>query len=122
MLRRQSCQHVRALNQSSQRREHVQPIQGTPQIASSYGKPWRSQSRSIVMSSRTNILCHSIAGPRVGWRMKLRAGVALICMATAFGSAGAVAEESISFPARSADLAANSYWTVTEFSEGCCTL
>jgi hypothetical protein len=74
------------------------------------------------MSSRTNILCHSIAGPRVGWRMKLRAGVALICMATAFGSAGAVAEESISFPARSADLAANSYWTVTEFSEGCCTL
>jgi hypothetical protein len=74
------------------------------------------------MSSRSNILSHTIAGPRVGWRMKLRAGVALIGIATAFGSVGAMAEESISFPARSADLAPDSYWTVAEFDEGCCTL
>ena len=32
------------------------------------------------------------------------------------------AQETISFPSRSSDLAADSYWTVAEFSEGCCTL
>jgi hypothetical protein len=32
------------------------------------------------------------------------------------------AQESISYPSRSSDLAEDSYWTVEEFSEGCCTL
>lgn len=32
------------------------------------------------------------------------------------------AREFVSFPSRASDLSANSYWTVSEFSEGCCTL
>ena len=50
---------------------------------------------------------------------ELTAGAALICMAF---SAGAAAEELISFPARAADLPSGAYWSVAEFSEGCCTL
>lgn len=34
----------------------------------------------------------------------------------------AMAQETITFPSRSADLANDSYWTVSEFSEGCCTM
>lgn len=34
----------------------------------------------------------------------------------------AAAQETISFPSRSSDLAGDSYWAVSEFGEGCCTL
>lgn len=37
-------------------------------------------------------------------------------------SSAAAAQETISFPGRSSDLANDSYWTVSEFSEGCCTI
>ena len=67
------------------------------------------------MSTRTNFPFQA-----AGRRAKLAAGAALICMA--FSAAEAIAEESISFPARAADLPSGSYWAVTEFSEGCCTL
>lgn len=48
--------------------------------------------------------------------------VALSLGIFAFFGNPVVAEEAISFPARSADLASDSYWTVEEFSEGCCVL
>lgn len=40
----------------------------------------------------------------------------------AFVPAAFSAQETITFPGRSSDLADNSYWTVAEFSEGCCTI
>jgi hypothetical protein len=43
----------------------------------------------------------------------------LLAVAT---SAGSQSDESIRFPSRSSDLSPDSYWTVSEFSEGCCTL
>lgn len=46
----------------------------------------------------------------------------LMLAGTAFIWQAANAQESISFPARAADLEPNSYWSVREFSEGCCTL
>ena len=44
---------------------------------------------------------------------------ALLALCVPFQSG---AQEVISYPSRASDLAANSYWTVAEFSEGCCTL
>ncbi len=42
--------------------------------------------------------------------------------AASFAHAGANAQETISFPARASDLSGESYWSVTEFSEGCCVI
>lgn len=78
------------------------------------------------MSQRTYFASHSGMIPpvlsRITRRACLGAGAALVCLTAAFAPASALAGESITFPGRAADLAANSYWTVTEFSEGCCTL
>ena len=58
----------------------------------------------------------------VGRRARLAAGAALLSITACFAAANAAAQESISFPARAADLKPDTYWTVDEFSEGCCTL
>lgn len=47
---------------------------------------------------------------------------ALLTAAALFAPGVAAAQETISFPSRSSDLANDSYWTVSEFGEGCCTL
>ena len=47
---------------------------------------------------------------------------ALLCTLTATSASVVHAAETITFPARSSNLAPNSYWAVSEFSEGCCTL
>lgn len=47
---------------------------------------------------------------------------AFLTAAALFASGVAAAQETISFPSRSSDLANDSYWTVDEFEEGCCTL
>ena len=57
----------------------------------------------------------------VGRRARLAAGAALLSITACFAAANAAAQESISFPARAADLKPDTYWTVNEFSEGCCT-
>lgn len=43
-------------------------------------------------------------------------------MSLLIASGVSVAQETITFPSRSQDLASDSFWTVGEFSEGCCTL
>jgi hypothetical protein len=48
--------------------------------------------------------------------------VACLQAAALIAPAIAAAQETISFPSRSSDLANDSYWTVGEFGEGCCTL
>lgn len=47
---------------------------------------------------------------------------ALLTAAALIAPGVAAAQETISFPSRSSDLANDSYWTVSEFGEGCCTL
>ncbi len=46
----------------------------------------------------------------------------LASAAAPYGPGVAAAQETISFPSRAADLGNDTYWTVSEFSEGCCTL
>jgi hypothetical protein len=43
-------------------------------------------------------------------------------VAAAIAVSAAFAQETVTFPSRSSDLAGDSYWTVAEFSEGCCTM
>lgn len=47
---------------------------------------------------------------------------ALLTAAALIAPGVVAAQETISFPSRSSDLANDSYWTVGEFGEGCCTL
>ena len=53
----------------------------------------------------------------------LRKSLLLIIAGIAFVALHPVsAQETITFPSRSSDLANDSYWTVSEFGEGCCTI
>jgi hypothetical protein len=47
---------------------------------------------------------------------------ASLTAATLYLSAIASAQETITYPSRASDLANDSYWTVSEFGEGCCTI
>ena len=51
-----------------------------------------------------------------------RKTVILLAAAALVAASAVSAQETITFPARSSNLAGDSYWTVSEFSEGCCTL
>ena len=51
-----------------------------------------------------------------------RKTVILLAPAALVTASAVSAQETITFPARSSNLATYSYWTVSEFSEGCCKL
>ena len=45
-----------------------------------------------------------------------------LLVAALFGVASAVSAQTMTYPARSSNLATDSYWVVSKFDEGCCTL
>ncbi len=49
-------------------------------------------------------------------------GIRALLTAVLMASSAAMAQETIIFPSHASDLALDSYWSVSEFGEGCCTL
>jgi hypothetical protein len=81
------------------------------------------KNKSLIIKSVMNNFDFQNYAEIVGKATKAFCLQSLVLMSLALGlSTSALAQETISFPSRSSDLANDSYWTVSEFGEGCCTL